>query len=150
MTIINFILTGFERIITTNISSFGVCILQLATKRRKEIIRKCWIPIKCENKVIWQIYYLKIYTHIYWHKMRLKMHFWELKGLCEIFGSFKSQKVILWNLRSNCNFGKSGLKDNFAKVINQNDNFEKIWGWFVIFEKLSLWTCWVGLAEVET
>ena len=90
-----------------------------------------------------------IYTHIL-AQNEIENAFLRSQGLCEIFGSFKSQKVILWNLSSNCNFGKSGLKDNFAKVINQNDNFEKIWGWFVILEKLSLWTCWVGLAEMET
>jgi len=87
----------------------------------------------------------KIYIYTHTHILaqnEIENAFLRLQGpLCN-FWNFKGQKVILWNLGSNCNFGKSGLKDNFAKVINQNGNFEKIWDWFVILEKLCLWTGW--------
>ena len=45
--------------------------------------------------------------YLFWHKMRLKMHFCCLNGLCANFVNFRMSKIIFVKIvQSKCDFGK--------------------------------------------
>ena len=72
--------------------------------------------------------------NLFWHKMRLKMHFCCLKGLCANFVNFRSQKAFLWKLYGqNVILGRLENKDIILKRFTVEKVFWKSSGVNLIF-----------------